>query len=111
MTSEPVARWVKREPIRGAYLSNAWTRAIPAALIREMRLNPGDTYQLLNKDGSPRVFSKREAGAIQNAARGSQFRAITRRVGDGSTDLFMWVSFDPAYVEELEARREKAANQ
>ena len=86
--------------------SNMWCRTIPAGLIRAMRTNPGQTFQLLGEDSQPVEFTKADCGALVGSCP-RPYRVESRAATPGSDKHIIWVSMDPAHWENVDRKRGK----
>lgn len=102
------AGWVKRPvPRPRSTGGSVWDRVIPDALIRQMRLTPGETYLLTSADGRAKAFTQSDLNALAQAARMTPFRVQSRRVCPTRSDRHVWVSFDPAYNAQHPAKSKR----
>ena len=100
-----VANW-DTAPITGraSGAANLFNRTIPNELIRLMRLNPGKYYRLLDENGKPAEFTKRDVGTLMGAAK--PFHIISRQIDGDKERRVVWIGYDPAHTEALKKARE-----
>lgn len=86
-----------------------WDRMIPEALIREMRLNPGVTFQLLDEHGDALEVVHADYAALLRGVHRPfrvQSRASNKALA-GKAYRHVWVSFDPGYWEKHAGKRKR----
>jgi hypothetical protein len=94
-------------PSRHPRSESSWDRTVSAELRREMRLNPGVTYQLLDDHGEPAAFHPLDYAALVKAAPRPyrvQSRAVPGKMLAGKAFRYVWVSLDPGHWEHVKTR-------
>lgn len=104
-------KWRIEEPApvktRGATI---WDTTIPEDLLRQMRLNPGVSYQLLDDNHTPLKMANADQEALRSACP-KPFRVQSRAVDINDRDglRYIFVSFDPGHWERTAGWRKRKA--
>lgn len=101
MTERPMAWKPSPVPTKNTRTSTYWERVVPADLIRAMRANPAQTFQLLDDDGEPAEMLKADVETLRSSCK-RPYRVQARRVKGRDTHLLVWVSMDPGHWEYVD---------
>lgn len=86
---------------RGA--GSAWTSLVSPEMLSILRAHPGQTFQVLNDDGTPAVLSSRHVAAIMQSCP-RPYRVISRAT-DRKSQRLVWVANDPGHWQRRDDKR------
>ena len=101
------AKWQPSEvPTRRSIPKGMWARTIGADLLRAMKMNPSQTFLLLDDNGNPLEMLDTDVSALRtNCPR--PYRLQSRRVEGHEHKRLVWVSMDPGHWAHQDKLREK----
>lgn len=101
------AKWRPSEvPTKRSIPKGMWARMIGADLLRAMKMNPSQTFLLLDDDGQPLEMPNADVAALRTNCR-RPYRLQSRRVEGAEHKRLVWVSMDPGHWERNDQKKEK----
>lgn len=106
MSKKPVKWKAADVPANRSIPKGMWARMIGADLLRAMKMNPSQTFLLLDDDGQPLEMPNADVAALRTNCR-RPYRLQSRRVEGAEHKRLVWVSMDPGHWERNDQIRGK----
>ena len=106
MTVQPLKWKPAAIPRKVSGKGTFWEKVVHPDLVRAMRANPSQTFQLLDDDGNPAEMLKVDADTLRSSCK-RPYRIQTRVVAVRGTHRHVWLSMDPGHWERVDTQYAK----